>query len=70
MSVFDYSDLLILTGSVLQGQQENNEISFAGALIASIGINIQFEETRISIARIVLVSVAGYYLGKWSKNKQ
>lgn len=64
MSVFDYSDFMILAGSFMQGSQENNDISFIGAVSAGLGMNIQFEETRLSITRIVLVSAAGYYFGK------
>ena len=67
MSVLDYSDLMIFAGSYLQGQKGTESVSFVGALVASLGINIQFEETRLSITRIVATSLIGFFVGQKMK---
>lgn len=65
MSVFDYSDGMIFVGSFYQGYQDNNDINFLAALVLGLGINIQFEETRLSMTRIAITSIGGYFLGKY-----
>lgn len=59
----DVSDALIFAGSAVVGSTDKQDIQFAGGLAASIGINIQFETTRLSILRIVMLSAAGYFAG-------
>lgn len=59
----DYSDGMILVGSAITGSTDKNNLLFVGGLVASLGINIQFEETRLSITRIVFLSLLGYGLG-------
>ena len=67
----DASDGLILIGSGVVGANGNPFVVFTGGLIASIGINIQFETTRLSITRIVALSLAGYVLGSyWAEKKK
>lgn len=65
MSVFDYSDGMIFLGSFYQGYQDNTDIKFLAALVLGLGINIQFEETRLSMTRIVITSIGGYFFGKY-----
>lgn len=65
MSVFDYSDGMIFLGSFYQGYQDNTDINFLAALVLGLGINIQFEETRLSMTRIVITSIGGYFFGKY-----
>ncbi len=66
----DFSDAMIFVGSMMTGAySDNNTIIFAGGLVASLGINIQFEQTRLSIARIVALSALGYFLGAQNKKK-
>lgn len=67
---FDYSDAMIFAGSFFQGKQDGNDVNFMAALITGLGINIQFEETRLSMTRIILTSVAGYYIGKYVNKQQ
>lgn len=62
---FNYSDGMIFVGSAVMGSTDKNNILFVGGLVASLGINIQFEETRLSIARIVFLSLLGYGLGAY-----
>lgn len=70
MSVFDYSDAMILAGSFFQGKQDGNDVNFLAALVMGLGINIQFEETRLSITRILATSIVGYYIGKYVNQAQ
>lgn len=65
MSVFDYSDGMIFVGSFYQGYQDSADINFLAALVLGLGINVQFEETRLSMTRIIITSVGGYFLGKY-----
>lgn len=66
----DISDVLIFSGSGVVGFAENPTFVFAGGLAASIGINIQFETVRLSIGRIIFLSMAGYYLGDYLGSKE
>lgn len=66
----DYSDGMIFAGSALVGNTDKNNLQFVGGLVASLGINIQFEETRLSITRIVVLSLIGYGLGAWFHKKE
>lgn len=59
----DYSDVMIFAGSVAVGVNGSPLVVFTGGTIASLGVNIQFEETRLSIMRIFLLSMAGYLIG-------
>lgn len=70
MSLIDYSDGMIFAGSAVMGSTDKNNILFLGGLLASLGINIQFEETRLSITRIVFLSVLGYGLGAYFNKKE
>lgn len=70
MEYFDYSDGMILVGSAIMGDSDKNNILFVGGLIATLGINIQFEETRLSMVRIVALSVLGYGFGAYFKKKK
>ena len=65
----DYSDGMIFVGSTIMGSTDKNNILFVGGLVASLGINIQFEETRLSITRIVFLSLLGYGLGAYLNKK-
>ncbi len=65
----DYSDGMIFVGSTIMGSTDKNNILFVGGLVASLGINIQFEETRLSIVRIVFLSLLGYGLGAYFNKK-
>jgi hypothetical protein len=66
----DYSDGMIFVGSTIMGSTDKNNILFVGGLVASLGINIQFEETRLSITRIVFLSLLGYGLGAYFNKKE
>lgn len=65
----DYSDGMIFVGSTIMGSTDKNNILFVGGLVASLGINIEFEETRLSITRIVFLSLLGYGLGAYLNKK-
>lgn len=60
-----YSDAMILLGSAVVARTDKENIMFIGGLIASLGINIQFEVTSVSMIRIVALSVLGYGLGSY-----
>jgi len=59
----DYSDVMIFAGSLVVGLDGSGLATFAGGTVASLGVNIQFEETRLSITRIFVLSIAGYLVG-------
>lgn len=56
----------MLAGAYAQGRY-SEDISFIGALAMSLGMNIQFEETRLSITRIAIICIGGYFAGKQMK---
>lgn len=61
---WDYSDAMIITGAIMQGRAGYQTYDFVGALLMGLGTNIQFEESRLSITRIVVLSVGGFLLGQ------
>jgi len=66
----DYSDGMIFVCSTIMGCTDKYNILFVGGLVASLGINIQFEEIRLLITRIVFLSFLGYGLGAYFNKKE
>lgn len=64
------SDFYILAGSAMVGNNSSNMMTFAGGVVASLGINMQFETTTLSMTWICLLSATGFAVGYLMQPKE
>jgi hypothetical protein len=68
----EFTDVLMFAGAAMQGYSLlQGVVSFEGALISTIGTNLEFTQPNLSIPKVIIVTMTGYYVGRYfAKGKQ
>lgn len=65
MEDINLTDWLILIGAASSGYEQISQLHFFGGLVFNLGINRKMGASFDTVATIVVISTAGYFMGKW-----